>query len=721
MNSQAISTPASTDGTSFTAKQLDAMKVYGRDVLVSAAAGSGKTFTLTQRIIKNIIERQADISRMLVVTFTRAAASELKTKISSALIDAVAKHPDNLHLRRQLLLIGGADISTIDSFLLRPVKENFEKLGLPASLRLADDAELCTLRSEILSQTLDSFYERYGVCTDLELSDVDLDNQFTDLLFLFSTLKDSSSVEKYLLDLHATLITSAEGIGSLDELSKRMASDAERDFTQTAEGKIALSKLKRILEGALSFCNSQYGVLASDKLLSEKYLPSLEEDRRFCDLLLSNLDWPYTKICACLDAMPSAKLKVIYDKDKTPESRYYADGRKAAFITPLTEIREQIFSYTPEDISYSYRRTASVSAVLYELLHEYDDALMKEKRSRGIAEFSDMPRYMLELLLDKDGNKTEACRQLADSYDEIYIDEYQDVNGIQDRIFELISRKNRFMVGDIKQSIYAFREAEPTCFAGYRERFTEYSENDDAASLQGATVIMSNNFRSVQSVISFSNTVCAPLFRACGKVIGYTDEDDLVFTKKCHDGYIPPKVSVHFFAKGDPADLSALIPDAYVNNTADAEATEECPLTEEATFISNEICRLIRDEHNLDGSRMRASDIAILVRKNKSIPVITRALDAAGIKYAMASKSSLLSGRGMSCLVDLLAVINNPRSDVPLCNVMGCESLEYRHRFSFGELVTLRQSSGDGVSLYDSVCEYAEGDEYSLQIGRAHV
>lgn len=693
----------------FTPKQQDALNVYGCDVLVSAAAGSGKTFTLTQRIIKNIIEKQADISRILVVTFTRAAASELKTKISSALIDAVAKHPDNSHLRRQLLLLGGADICTIDSFLLRPVKENFEKLGLPATLRLADDAELMPLKSEILSQTLDSFYEKYGVCSDLELADVNFDNSFTDLLFLFSTLKDSSDVEKYLLDLHSTLITSPEGIERLSQLSERMLENADRDFTQTTEGKVVISRLRRIVEGALSFCNSQYGVLAADELLTKKYLPMLEEDRAYCNLLLSCLDGGFSRIRACLDSFSPSNLGKIEEKNKTAESRYYADMRKSIVISPIRSIREELFSYTPEDISHAYRRTSSVTSVLYELLSQYDKSLMAEKRSRSIAEFSDMPRYMLRLLLDENGNKTEACHRIAESFDEIYIDEYQDVNGIQDEIFRLISRNNRFMVGDIKQSIYAFREAEPTCFAAYRSRFPEYVEGQETVG-DGATVIMSNNFRSTESVIDFSNTVCAPLFFACGDVISYSSDDDLVFSKKCTDGYIPHKVSVNLFSKGDPNEIRELIPNVSVADSSSDDTIEESSLGEEATFVANEICRLIREEHNLDGSKMRASDISILVRKNRSVPIITRALDAAGIKYTMASKSSLLEGRSMSCLVDLLTVINNPRCDVPLCNVMCCEALDESIRFSMGELVAMRQRSGDGVSLYDSMCEYCVDD-----------
>lgn len=691
----------------FTPAQQTALDISGRDVLVSAAAGSGKTFTLTRRIIKNILEKNADISRIMVVTFTRAAANELKSRITSALMDAISQDPNNLHLQNQLLLVGDADICTIDSFLSRPVRENFEKLGLQASMRIADETEIQTLYNNLLGEVVDSMYQRYGVCSDYSLAKIDVSTPLTDLISLLTKSRDSSDFTPFLIKLYKKLITLPRGVEVLSDFSRRIREDAERDPLQTAEGKIILRELDGIITGALSFYDTYREDVKNDAILAYAYLPNFEDDySQLCAIQGAAMSDGYETLREKLKAFPKKDLGRVAKADKTPFREKMSESRNE-IKSQITKFVGDYMSWDKEQIKKSYLRTAEITGVLYDILKDFDNKIMKEKLILGIYEFSDMPRYMLKLLKNPDGTKTAAAQILSERYDEIYIDEYQDVNEIQDEIFSLLSRSNRFMVGDIKQSIYCFRDADPSFFSHYRSIFPQYDEKEKCVPV-GSTVFMSNNFRSDENVIKFSNTVCSPIFKSCGDEIGYKKDDDLVFTKECPEGYISPKVQINVFAKGSPENVLTYLPHARIcRHTSGLEENTD-GLDCEAIFTANEIKRLLSDGTKSDGKKLKASDIAILVRDNDDAAGIIKALKALGIDYIIASKSQLLSSREMTLLVNLCEITDNPRNDVPLCSVICCEFISIDLRFSTGEIATVRGHSEKKLSLYDAICAYGE-------------
>lgn len=696
-----------------TESQQLALEVSGRDVLVSAAAGSGKTFTLTQRIIKNILEKNADISRILVVTFTRAAASELKSRISSALMDKISENPDNQHLTNQLLMLGSADICTIDSFLLRPVRENFEKLNLPPSMRIAEDSEISVLKKNVMTQVMDSIYDEYGVCSDSKLSDISLSTPLTDLLLLLSsTVKDSSDTIPYLINLHNKLITSPRGTELLNDFSQRLRGDANKDFLLTAEGLVVCDELKKIIDGALNFYHTYIPQISDEDSPAVAYLPTFIDDETDLNSIFGGFEKGYKSLGEQLFSFGKSRLKIIRSENKTPLTEYLQATRKE-IVTQISNFAEKYFSFDCETISQTYNKTAELTDVLYTLLSKYDKQLSKEKINLGIYEFSDMPRYMLKLLQNNDGTPTETAKNIAKNYDEIYVDEYQDVNEIQDRIFQLISSDNRFMVGDLKQSIYAFRDAEPTFFTKYRNLYPEYRkyEEDDSVTV-GSTIFMSNNFRSDENVIKFSNLVCSPIFRACGTDISYTDNDDLVFSKKQVEGYIPPEIEVHLVGKGAvTSDNNIVLNTEIVQPSLNPNPSSDKKLTEESVIIANKIAELLRFGKKSNGSPIKPSDIAVLVRKKNSIPIITHALKCLNIQYLVASKSELLQSREMNLLVDLCEIIDNPRNDVPLCNILTCETLAEELHFTVGDLIAIKKYAPKDASLYDALCIFADESE----------
>ena len=699
--------------TKFTPAQQSALDISGRNVLVSAAAGSGKTFTLTQRIIKNILEKNSDISKILVVTFTRAAASELKSRISSAIMDAIAQNPENTHLQNQMLLLGEADICTIDSFLSRPVRENFEKLGLPVSMRIADDAEITALSHSVLEDVMESLYEKYNVCDDCNLADINLNTPLTDLLSLLTTtVKDSSEIAPFLISLHGKLITSPRGVNLLSDFAQRLKDDSARDFLDTLEGRLICRELDKIIDGGIEFYDRSYDFVANDELLVTQYLPSFEGDKNELISISEAQKKGYEILRNKINAFPSQKLGIVKSAQKTPESIKLHESRNE-IISQIQNFRNEYLCYDKDEIRAMYLKTAEITEVLYTLLSDFDRKYMQEKKNLGIYEFSDMPRFMINLLQNEDGSPSETAKRIAEGYDEIYIDEYQDVNEIQDSIFKLISRNNRFMVGDIKQSIYGFRDAEPTFFSNYRNSYPIYSLQTESENIPaGSTIFMSNNFRSDKRVIDFSNTVCAPMFEACGRSISYTSDDDLVFSKKRPEGYISSKIDIHIFAKGSPDDARKSVLWAEVNDTSPPESVaRDDGLDEEAVVVANQIAALIRHGKKADGTPIKPRDIAILVRKNKSVPSITKALRALNIEYLLASKSELLQSREMTLLSELVNIIDNPRCDVPLCSVLTSESLPQNIRFSMGELVSIRAHSDKHTSLYDAILTYGSDGE----------
>lgn len=685
----------------FTPSQQNAIDARGRSLLVSAAAGSGKTFTLTQRIIKAIIEEERDLSRMLIVTFTRAAASELKAKISKALSSAIAEHPENSHLQNQLIKLGSANISTIDSFFSAPIRTNFEKLGLPASMRLSDEAELSPLREQTMNETLGVYFDKCGAFHDETLSPVGQRSNYTDLLNIISAARDNSNISPTLIDIYRKLITSPKGVGQLKDHALRMKESSQKDFFETEEGKAvrsnALDAVKNVIASFEKCCKD---MADEDLAFSKKYIPCFEDNKTLCIALYEKIKkQSYVDAKEAIFAYKADRISSLKKEEQCAESEYYKNLRGKKLNPAISDIKKKLFFSTQEEISTVFLTNAELCSLLFDILSEFERRYTEEKLRRGICEFSDMPKYMLSLLTDSNGQPSEYANALAESFDEVYIDEYQDVNEIQDRIFELIGRDHRFMVGDIKQSIYGFREAEPSIFAGYRAGFSPYGEDDTES--PGNSIFMSNNFRCDENVIKFTNTVCSRIFSTFSESIGYTSDDDLIFTKeKPYNEYSSPEVVIDLVqsieSENDEDD------DSF--DDGDHENTNK--LNDEAYVVANEIARLVRHEKGADGMPLRFGDIAVLVRSHSHAKPLIQALDKLNIKHVSSSKGDIFDDPEMSFLADLLRVIDNPRSDIPLCRLLTAKTQSISPLFTLEEIVTVRRHTPRSKSLFDAMILY---------------
>ncbi len=687
----------------FTPAQKSAMSLKGRTLLVSAAAGSGKTFTLTKRIINSIIEDGQDLSRLIIVTFTRAAAGELRAKISKALSEAIAEHPDNTHLQKQLLKLGSAHISTIDSFFNEPVRANFEKLGLPAGMRLADDAELAPLKESSMKAVLDSFFDECENYRNGELSEIGYQSLYTQLIGVISNSRNSSTVIPVLLDMYKKLITAPESIRQLKKHADRMRENAKKDFLETEEGSIIYDTVKKVIENSISELEQCILNMQDDEFVKGKYLVCFEENLSLCTALLQKVKHAdYSELCGALAGFEVSKIPSIKAVEKTELSERCQNARKKKINDPIKNLATKYFYMTGEQISACFEKNAAFCELLYNILQKFDTDYSEEKLRRGICEFSDMPKFMLKLLLDEDGAPSEYARSMFESFDEIYIDEYQDVNEIQDRIFELIGQSHRYMVGDIKQSIYGFREAEPSIFANYRKLFPVYNEERDEIKNGGSTILMSNNFRCDENVVDFTNIVCSSVFSAFSDIIGYTHDDDLVFSKNIdNEEYKSPKVVLNLIQ-------SAKSPKSSEDEDDSGLYEDSTDMSDEAIVVANEIADLIRNQKKADGSSIRGSDIAVIVRGLKGALPLTDALKALNIKYVLSSSKEIFESEDTKLLTDLLSVIDNPRIDIPLYRLITAQTELAEPVFSLEEVVHIRKHTETSKSLFDAIIKYGE-------------
>lgn len=684
-------------GRSWTASQEAAMSLRGRSLLVSAAAGSGKTSVLTERIIRSLTDREdpADISRLLVVTFTRAAAAELKGRIATALSDALAEDPGNKHLSRQLLLLGSAQISTIDSFFQKIVRANFEQLGLPATFRIADESEILPLAIEALDELTEEFYSRYATegNDSSPLARIE-NNPFAEAMDHLLSNRSDGKLNYLLLDFFEAFSSSPDGICILKQCADELRQSAEGEFLKTRYGKSLSSYLEELFLGYLEELKHLERDLEFDPDIAMKCSGILSTDQDYCNAMLSALrEQNYERVRSVALSFISGRFPTI--RNKPAEVAAYQNFR-AMFRKEIAKIQEKL-AYPTDAISLHLHKTADLCEMLYRFYFEYEKRIMAEKNARGILEYNDIRAMLYKLLSASDGTASDFARSLASQYDAVYIDEYQDVDLLQDRIFALLGENRRFMVGDIKQSIYGFRGSDPSIFSAYRRAMPLHTE-PEAENANGICVFMSENFRCDRPVIDFANRICSFLFSACEKSVGYRPQDDLVCSKRPPEG-----------AEGTSlAPVQVAVFEAPTKKEGEGTPTEnDDDSTDEAVWTAAEISRLLREERLDDGSRITPSDIAILVRAKSHGTAFAKELNALGIPVAADIANDFLHEPLMTDLLNLLRVIDNPYRDLPLSEFL----LSPLGGFTLEELSDIRESAPHHKALFDAITVKAQSED----------
>ena len=659
---------------SWTDAQLDAINASGRNVLVCAAAGSGKTATLTERIIRRLTDPDspADISRMVVVTFTKNAASELKEKIYKAISDKLALDPDNEYLSLQLMKLPGARISTIHSFCFEIIKKNLSALGLPSSIKIGDSGE-CAIRSHRVMEQL--------ICDCYDREEEDGSFGFSMLTESITTTRGESTLAELFLSLYHTLCSYPGGAEKLEQVALGYDEVLRNEFFDTAYGEI----YKKNTHKKISALTEKYKNIMRALMMENPehvYFETLEDDLAQLEHILASLPFGYAKTREAVVSFVFGKLKSVPRGTGTLTSSYAQELRKEAKSTIADMC--SMYAYTQAQLDDAASKTATLSHTLAEVLCEYERRYREDKREAGILDFNDLEYYAARLLWDGE-EKTDAAREIEALTDEIYIDEYQDVNELQDSIFRAVSNgKNLFMVGDVKQSIYTFRGGDPSIISSLRAKYKSYER--DSAGTEPCTVFMQNNFRCDSTVVDYANGVFECLLgRACGK-FEYKHEDRLVYTKD--GGVVSERETYPRFILCEGEDD---------NTDPDFDA--------EAVFVAEEIVRLLESEQKKDGKRIEPKDIAILLRSDGShARRYKRELERRGVPVVAPSKESPFDTPELQLVMCMLNAIDNPHRDIYLAGVLMSEIYSVR----MDELVRVKSEYPRAVSLYDALCRYTE-------------
>ena len=655
----------------WTKEQLSAINTRDKTLLVSAAAGSGKTATLTERIIRSLLDEKnpENIDSLLVVTFTVSAAAELRAKISKALSEAVAANPGNKHLERQLYMLPSAKICTIDSFCNDVLKNNTDKVGIAPNYRLADSAECGLLATSVLEGLIEAVYEG-------ELPEISTPEDFEALADCLTDSKRTEELSETFRYVYEKCESTEAGVDSLIPLID-VYKDGNSPVEETVYGRYLMSSVRETLlhyEGALSAYEREFS--AGGGVAEDKYLGNVIDDLALVRRLLACRS--YEDFRAAIFDSSLTRLASVKAVDHTESTKNYNTMRKL-MKAEIIEDMPPYFRFSSENWRDLYETLYKLFGVFYRFLKRFDELYLAEKCRRGMFSFADIERFAYKCLLE-DGAPTDVAKSLSEKYSAVYIDEYQDVNSLQDKIFEAVSRpENRFMVGDIKQSIYCFRSARPEIFAEMKNKFPPIGE----AKGNVATLFMSSNFRCDKAIVDFVNGIFDNVFSLVGESIGYSSGDRLTYAKLQEHGepeYIAPEICM-----------------------LDKPDGEGQGLVNEAELVAIKIDELLANARLNNGEPVEPKDIAIILRtaKNRATRFV-EALERRGISACISGDKDFFLSSEVLLALCLLNSIDNPRRDIYLAGLM-CSPL-----FSFtpDDLYHIKEKRQD--TLYESLVEYTE-------------
>lgn len=653
--------------TKWTNDQLTAIEARGSDLLVSAAAGSGKTAVLVERVIRRLTDPQdpVDIDRFLLVTYTNAAASEMRGKLADAIAARLAEDPDSARLRRQLLLVHKARITTVHAFCLTLVREQAAALGLPPDFRLADESERGMLRDEVLEDVLETRYAQD-------------DPGFAALCDLLTSGQDDRPLAAAVLDTFEKTRAHADPEGFLEQVRRGLMDGGSP--ADTPHGRLLLEHARTAAEYGLAFLRLALARLHEDEVLENAYAPAFASDIKQAEALIEVIDradWDQAVTLAQnLHFDRLGAVRGYEDKDFQEEIK----GLREEWKTVAGEIRDKLLCVTTEQAAYDRALVRPALDALIDTVEQFSEAFAAEKRRRGLADFNDLEHFAVRLLYE-DGKPSLLADRLAASFCEILVDEYQDTNGVQDAIFSAIARDNLFMVGDVKQSIYGFRLADPYIFL---DKYQSFADEPDAG--QGRRVVLSKNFRSRAEVLDTVNYIFHTVMSERVGDLDYTDREALY-------------VGADYPAQPDGLDDT----EVWLLDTSDEESGSDKAMLE-ARMAACRIRELIdsgfpvTDRGSGTTRPLRASDVVILMRSPKARAATYRAaLAEYGLAAQTEESAGLMQTAEVGTIVSLLSVIDNPRQDVQLIGVMRSPLFD----FSEEELAEIRLLDRK-VSFYEA-------------------
>lgn len=653
----------------WTAEQKNAINALDGNVLVSAAAGSGKTAVLTQRVIKMISEGDSPVSadKLLIVTFTRAAAKEMRERISAALSELIRKDPTNRRLINQQMLLASAKICTIDSFCFDLVKENFEHLPFAPDFKIGDEGELALIAKQAMDVTMETLYAE------------DKDGKFKDLAELLFSGRDDSKLCETIDKLYIAAMSFPFPDKWLQELCDSF--DGTKNVRDSLYGKIILEHLLSATDYLLDIIDTMLLNITGDEVFEKAYYDGVTTDKaqieNVREKILQNDTWD--NIRQSVAAYSPQRLGRV---PKELQEDFIAVTLKENRNTIKKEMKDllSVMCCSEEEFSDDMSFFYPMIRTLIDATRLYSKNFDELKRERKTADFNDITHMAIDLLVEYDGNEyktTAVAKSLKDSFEEILIDEYQDTNAAQDMLFTAISNDNLFRVGDVKQSIYRFRQANPDIFISLKDKYQLYDPKENN---YPAKIILGNNFRSRRGVTDIINFIFSQIMsRDCGD-IDYGDEEKLIATAN--------------YSERNEADTELHLIDTNQVDTFFGNVSNIA----QAKHIAKEIKRMIDEGYTIkDGDKERCvtyKDFAVLMRATGG----GRGLEYAdifrseGIPCFTEVPNKFIESKEVGLVLNILRIIDNPKQDIPLLSVM----MSPVFGFSADDVARLRLSDREG-------------------------
>ncbi len=714
----------------WTKEQEQVIKLRNRNILVSAAAGSGKTAVLVQRILEKVMDpdHPVDIDRLLIMTFTRAAAGEMRERIANALENALYENPDNEHLQRQTTLIHTAQITTIDGFCAYVIRNYFHLIGLDPGYRTGEEGELKLLKEDVMKELLENYYAKDS-------------GKFKYFIECYASGKTDDGIKELIYSLYNAAMSNPYPDSWLEKCidcyrNTDLESIKVSEWMKLLWKNVAkdLDQAKTLIEEARELCFVPGGPYLYDDALGSDLL-------LICDAKEKAEAGDFDGVGALLGSPSFARLSTKKPKepvDDTLKEQVKTIRESAKGI--LKEIGTRYFTVKEEELPLLLSSCLEPVEMLVELTREFIRLYGEKKREKNILDFTDMEHFALEILVEREVSDTHnesgisqrgknafageetgcqmgenslekkekapegqesvyhmsaAARELSLKYDEVMVDEYQDSNLVQEMITNCVSgwadgRKNIFMVGDVKQSIYRFRLARPELFM---EKYKQYRLTDS----DEQRIDLHKNFRSRFQVLDSANFIFRQIMGEDLGGIAYDEAAALYPGAEFPDGnreeFLPTEV---LLVEKDSEELEDLM------EGQDARELEALAISHRIKEIVGK--ELVLDKETKEYRPVRYGDIVILLRSASGwSETFTEVLGAHGIPVYAASKTGYFSALEVVTVLNYLQVCDNPLQDIPLTGVLrsplvGCTSQE---------LAVLREEHPDGM-IYESVLEFLE-------------
>ena len=698
--------------TKWTNEQLQAIETRRCNLLVAAAAGSGKTAVLVERIIRIITDEEnpVDIDKLLVVTFTSAAASEMRERIAAAISKALEKSPNSKNLQRQLTLLSRANITTMHSFCLDVIKNYFYTIDLDPSFRIGDETEATLIKNEILEELFEEYYEE--------------DNEeFKDLIEAYSGSKDDLKLKEMILSLYRFSMSGPWPEQWLVEKAEDFNISTIDDLDKSPWVKVLKDSLRVELEGFLNMYKKAINIINDTDGL-EPYLEAFNSDYDYLERAYASLNENLNSIYIALNSITFIKLKTVKKNQVSDENaQNTVKSIRDSVKKKIKSLIESTFEFTPQEaldgIIGVYPFMKSLATVTLEFSKRFNE----KKREKNILDFNDLEHLCLKILIDRDENNNIIPSKIAEHFmeffDEVLVDEYQDSNNVQETIIDLVSRRrfeesNVFMVGDVKQSIYRFRQAKPELFLDKYNRYSlEEGSNDRKIQLY-------KNFRSREEVIEGVNYIFKMVMSQTVGELEYTDEEALNLGASFEEvnddeSIVGGEIELHILDKSGI--VKEKVEDSFDDDDEIAKEEEEDidGITLEAKIVAKRIKELFEikdgkrfkvfDKDTKEYRDVKYKDIVILLRATKNwAEIFLDELGSEGIPVYADTGSGYFESIEIRTIMSLLKIIDNPLQDVPMIATLRSPICG----FTAEELSDLRLLNKD-LYFYELIKEVSEG------------